>query len=38
MDIITLQLFKIMQTLWYKNKLNLKMTIYNVISTGNQEV
>ena len=37
MDIITLQLFKIMQTLWYKNKLNLKMTIYNVISTGNQE-
>ena len=37
MDIVTLQLFKIMQTLWYKNHLYLKMSIYNVISTGDQE-
>jgi phosphatidylinositol-4,5-bisphosphate 3-kinase len=37
MDIVTLQLFKIMQTLWYKNHLNLKMSLYNVISTGDME-
>ena len=37
MDIVTLQLFKIMQTLWYKNNLYLKMSIYNVISTGDME-
>ena len=37
MDIVTLQLFKIMQTLWYKNKLYLKMSLYNVISTGDME-
>ena len=34
MDIVTLQLFKIMQTLWLDVNLKLKMTIYNVISTG----
>ena len=37
MDIVTLQLFKIMQNLWYKNHLYLKMSNYNVISTGDQE-
>ena len=37
MDIVTLQLFKIMQQLWYQNNLFLKMSIYNVISTGDQE-
>ena len=37
MDIVTLQLFKIMQTLWYKNHLYLKMSLYNVISTGDME-
>ena len=37
MDIVTLQLFKIMQTLWYNNQLFLKMSIYNVISTGDME-
>jgi len=37
MDIVTLQLFKIMQTLWYKNNLHLKMSLYNVISTGDME-
>ena len=37
MDIVTLQLFKIMQTLWFQNKLSLKMSIYNVISTGDME-
>ena len=34
-DILTLQLFKIMQTLWFENKINLKMQLYSVISTGN---
>ena len=37
MDIVTLQLFKIMQTLWYKNNLKLRMSLYNVISTGDME-
>ena len=37
MDIVTLQLFKIMQTLWYQNNLHLKMSLYNVISTGDME-
>lgn len=34
MDIVTLQLFKIMKTLWFKNHLKLKMSIYSVVSTG----
>ena len=33
MDIVTLQLFKIMQTMWFNNDLNLKMSLYNVLST-----
>ena len=37
MDIVTLQLFKIMQTLWYKNNIPLKMSLYSVISTGDME-
>ena len=37
MDIVTLQLFKIMQSLWYNNHIFVKMSIYNVISTGDQE-
>ena len=37
MDIVTLQLFKIMQTLWFQNNLHLKMSLYNVISTGDME-
>ena len=37
MDIVTLQLFKIMQTLWYQNHLNLRMSLYSVISTGDME-
>ena len=34
MDIVTLQLFKIMQALWFNNNLKLKMSLYTVISTG----
>lgn len=34
MDIVTLQLFKIMQSLWFNNNLRLKMSLYTVISTG----
>ena len=34
MDIVTLQLFKIMQTLWFNNDLFLKMSLYNVLSTN----
>ena len=34
MDIVTLQLFKIMQALWFSNNLRLKMSLYTVISTG----
>ena len=30
---MTLQLFKIMQTMWFNNDLNLKMSLYNVLST-----
>lgn len=33
-DIITLQLFRIMQNLWYSEGIKLKMSLYNVISTG----
>jgi hypothetical protein len=33
-DIITLQLFKIMNNIWLKEGIKLKMSIYNVISTG----
>ena len=37
MDMVTLQLFKAMQTLWFENKLNVKMSLYKVLCTGNQE-
>ena len=37
MDMVTLQLFKAMQTLWSENGLNLKMSLYKVLCTGNQE-
>jgi phosphatidylinositol kinase/protein kinase (PI-3 family) len=33
-DILTLQLFKVMQNLWFDNGLHLKMSLYSVISTG----
>ena len=37
MDMVTLQLFKAMQTLWFENNLNVKMSLYKVLCTGNQE-
>jgi phosphatidylinositol kinase/protein kinase (PI-3 family) len=33
-DVLTLQLFKIMQNLWFNEGMKLKMSIYNVICTG----
>jgi hypothetical protein len=33
-DILTLQLFRVMNNLWFDEKINLKMSLYNVISTG----
>lgn len=33
-DILTLQLFKIMKTIWFENGINLKMSLYPVVSTG----
>jgi hypothetical protein len=33
-DILTLQLFRVMNNLWFEEKINLKMSLYNVISTG----
>jgi phosphatidylinositol-4,5-bisphosphate 3-kinase catalytic subunit alpha/beta/delta len=33
-DILTIQLFKIMQNLWFENGLRLKMSLYSVVSTG----
>jgi len=33
-DILTLQLFRIMHNLWFENKIKVKMSLYNVISTG----
>ena len=37
MDMVTLQLFHAMQTLWFDNGLNLKMSLYKIICTGNQQ-
>jgi phosphatidylinositol kinase/protein kinase (PI-3 family) len=37
MDMVTLQLFKAMQTVWFENGLNVKMSLYKVLCTGNQE-
>ena len=33
-DVVTLQLFKVMHNLWFNEGQKLKMSIYNVISTG----
>ena len=37
MDMVTIQLFKAMQTLWFDNNLQLKMSLYKVLCTGNQQ-
>ena len=37
MDMVTLQLFRAMQNLWYENGLKLKMSLYKVLCTGNQQ-
>ena len=37
MDMVTLQLFKAMQSLWYDNGLKLKMSLYKVLCTGNEQ-
>jgi len=37
MDMVTLQLFKAMQTLWFQNGLNVKMSLYKVLCTGREE-
>jgi hypothetical protein len=37
MDMVTIQLFKAMQTLWFDNNLKLKMSLYKVLCTGNQQ-
>ena len=37
MDMVTMQLFKAMQTLWFENQLKLKMSLYKVLCTGNQQ-
>ena len=37
MDMVTMQLFRAMQTLWFDNKLKVKMSLYKVLCTGNQE-
>ena len=37
MDMVTLQLFKAMQTVWFENGLNVKMSLYKVLCTGNQQ-
>jgi hypothetical protein len=33
-DILTLQLFRVMNNLWFEEKINLKMSLYNVMCTG----
>jgi hypothetical protein len=37
MDMVTLQLFKAMQTVWFENGLNVKMSLYKVLCTGSLE-
>ena len=37
MDMVTLQLFKAMQTLWFESGLKVKMSLYKVLCTGNQQ-
>ena len=37
MDMVTMQLFKAMQTLWFENQLTVKMALYKVLCTGNEQ-
>jgi phosphatidylinositol kinase/protein kinase (PI-3 family) len=37
MDMVTIQLFKAMQTFWFEKGLKLKMSLYKVLCTGNQQ-
>ena len=37
MDMVTLQLFKAMQSLWFDNGLKLKMSLYKVLCTGHEQ-
>ena len=37
MDMVTMQLFKAMQTLWFDNQLKVKMSLYKVLCTGNEQ-
>jgi phosphatidylinositol kinase/protein kinase (PI-3 family) len=37
MDMVTLQLFQSMQTLWFENGLQVKMALYKVLCTGNMQ-
>ena len=37
MDMVTMQLFKAMQTIWFENQLKVKMSLYKVLCTGNEE-
>ena len=37
MDMLTLQIFQAMQTMWFEGNLNLKMSLYKIICTGDQQ-
>ena len=37
MDMVTLQLFQTMQTMWFEDDLKVKMSLYKIICTGNQQ-
>ena len=37
MDMVTMQLFKAMQTLWFENQLKVKMSLYKVLCTGDEQ-
>ena len=37
MDMLTLQIFQAMQALWFENNLKLKMCLYKIICTGDQQ-
>ena len=37
MDMVTMQLFKAMQTLWFENQLKVKMSLYKVLCTGYEQ-
>jgi len=36
MDMVTMQLFKAMQALWFENQLKVKMSLYKVLCTGDE--